>query len=124
MGREKAVLLGQINDLRATYDLKCDEIEQYSSRLCLVLRGVKEKSNENVDPLVIDTFKEKLNTNVKLSDISRCHRYYTKKDREDEQRGPRPITIRFVSYRVRDMVFHAKRKFKNTGYSLFKNLTS
>ena len=31
---EKALLLGQINDLRARYDLKCDEIEQYSRRLC------------------------------------------------------------------------------------------
>ena len=35
--KEKAVLLAQINDQRARYDLKCDEIEQYSSRLCLVL---------------------------------------------------------------------------------------
>ena len=35
---EEAVLLEQINDLRARYDLKCDEIEQYSRRLCLVLR--------------------------------------------------------------------------------------
>ena len=36
---EKPVLLEQINDLRARYDLKCDEIEQYSRQLCLVLRG-------------------------------------------------------------------------------------
>ena len=36
---KKAVLLEQINDLRARYDLKCDEIEQYRCRLCLVLRG-------------------------------------------------------------------------------------
>ena len=42
---EKAVLLEQINDLRARYDLKCDELEQYSRRLCLVLWGVEEKSS-------------------------------------------------------------------------------
>ena len=36
---EKAVLLEQINDLRTRYDLKCDEMEQYSHRLCLVLWG-------------------------------------------------------------------------------------
>ena len=121
---EKAVLLGQINDLRTRYDLKCDEIEQYSRRLCLVLQGVEEKSNENIDQLVLHTFLEKLNIDVNLSDISRCHRYYIRKVTEDEQLGPRPIIIRFVSYRVRDMVFRAKRKFKNTGYSLFENLTS
>ena len=85
---------------------------------------MEEKSNKNIDQLVIDTFKEKLNIDVNLSDISRCHRYYTRKDSEDEQRGPRPVIIRFVSYRMRDMVFRAKRKFKNTGCSLFENLTS
>ena len=88
------------------------------------ITGVKEKSNENVDQLIIDTFKEKLNIDVNLSDISRCHRYYIRKVNEDEQRGPRLIIIRFVTYRVRDMVFHAIRKFKKTGYSLFENLTS
>ena len=121
---EKAVLLGQINDLRARYDLKCDEIEQYNCRLCLVLWGVEEKSNENIDQLVLHTFKEKLNIDVNLSDISRCHRYYIRKVTEEDQREPRPIIIRFVSYRVRDMVFRAKRKLKNTGYTLFENLTS
>ena len=70
------------------------------------------------------TFKEKLNIDVNLLDISRCHRYYIRKVTEEEQRGPRPIIIRFVSYRVRDMVFRAKRKFKNTDYSLFENLMS
>ena len=35
--KEKAVLLAQMNDLRARHDLKCDEIEQYSRPLCLAL---------------------------------------------------------------------------------------
>ena len=35
--KEKAVLLAQMNDLRARHDLKCGEIEQYSRPLCLVL---------------------------------------------------------------------------------------
>ena len=35
--KEKAVLLAQMNDLRERHDLKCDEIEQYSRPLCLVL---------------------------------------------------------------------------------------
>ena len=35
--KEKAVLLAQMNDLRARHDIKCDEIEQYSHPLCLVL---------------------------------------------------------------------------------------
>ena len=67
---EKAVLLDQINDLRARYDLKCDEIEQYSRGLYLVSQGVEEKSNENIDHLVIDTFKDKPNIDVNLSNIS------------------------------------------------------
>ena len=37
---EKAVLLEQINDLRARSDLKCNEIVQYSRQLRLVLKGV------------------------------------------------------------------------------------
>ena len=36
---------------------------------------MEEKSNENIDQLVIDTFKEKLNIDINLSDICRCHRY-------------------------------------------------
>ena len=47
--KEKAVLLSQINDLRARYDLKCDEIEQYSRRLCLVPQGMEEQSADNID---------------------------------------------------------------------------
>ena len=74
--------------------------------------GVEEKSNENIDQLVMDTVNKKLNIDVNLLDISHCHRYYTRKDSEDEQRGPCPILIRFVSYSMRDMVFRAKRNLK------------
>ena len=52
---------------------------------------LSENSNENIDQLVADTFKEKLNIDVNLSDISGSHRHYTWKDSEDEQRGSRPI---------------------------------
>ena len=43
------MLLAEINDLRARYDLKCDKIEQYSHRLCLERRGVEEKNDKNID---------------------------------------------------------------------------
>ena len=39
---KKAVLLSQITELKAEYELKFDEIEQYSRRSCLIMTGVKE----------------------------------------------------------------------------------
>ena len=52
--KEKGVLLAQINDLRARYDLKCDEIEQYNHLLCLERRtrgrGWKRKAMKTDQP--------------------------------------------------------------------------
>ena len=39
---KKAVLLSQITELKAEYELKFDEIEQHSRRSCLIMTGVKE----------------------------------------------------------------------------------
>ena len=40
---EKAVILNEITELRADFELRMDDLEQYSRRLCLVVTGVPEK---------------------------------------------------------------------------------
>ena len=51
-----------------------DRPEQYSRRNCLLIHGLPESKNENIDELVIDTIKEKMGEEIKKDEINRSHR--------------------------------------------------
>lgn len=104
---------------------RLDDLEQYQRRNNLRVFGVVEKKGENTDTLLIDIFKNKLNVDVSLSDIDRSHRVGAV-----QQPGPdgkikhRPIIVKFVSYRVRRLVFENKKKLKGSSVSVQEDLTA
>jgi hypothetical protein len=108
----------------ATLEDKIDELEQYSRRNCLLIHGVKEGLNESTDQLVIDTINHSitLDAPVKIDDIDRSHRLGRPKEGSEASR-PRPIIIKFCSYRRRSDVFRNKKQLKNTGKLITENLT-
>ena len=96
-----------------------DDQQQYSRRTCLLLHGVKEEQREDVETKVKEVLDSKLEIKLDEKDIARTHRLGKKKD----DGKPRPIIIRFLSYRQRKKVFDKKRKLKGSKIVLTENLT-
>ena len=109
---EKAVLISQITELKAEYELKFDEVEQYSRRSCLIMTCVKESQEESTDKIVLDIFLNNLGVRLDLSEIDRSHRLGQKKADQDRNVSNRPIIIKFISYRSIQKVYKVKRNWK------------
>ena len=89
--------------------LKVDELEQYDRRNSLRLSvNTKEEDVENTDEIVVNVAK-KLGVDIECSDISRSHRVGRPGSK------PRPILVKFVSYRMREKLYSNRKKMaKNT----------
>lgn len=122
---EKAVLLSQIAELKSEYELKFDEINQYSRRSCLILTGVKESRGENTDTIALEIFTKQLGVKIELAEIAKSHRITPRNptDREGNVKI-KPIIVKFASDRSRAKVFKEKKKLKGSGHCLFESLTS
>ena len=96
-----------------------DSLQQYSRRTCLLVHGVKETKDENTDNVVMDVIESKLNVELSQNDIGRTHRLGRKTNGEK----PRPLIVRFATYRPRKKVFDSKRKLKGQGIVITENLT-
>ena len=94
--RENKLLKGEIECLKE----KVDAQEQYSKRLNVLLMGVSESQNENLEMVVKDVATKAKMRDFNISSTQRIHRI--------GQRGARqrPILIRFVSQR--DKVYFFK----------------
>ena len=101
----------------AVLERRVDDLEQYSRRQCLRIFGVEEKEGEDTDKIVMEV-AEKVGATVVIEDIDRSHRVGVK--RNDR---PRPVIVKFVSYRKRSEVFVNKRKLKGTGVTVREDLT-
>ena len=108
---------------------RVDELEQYLRRECLVLSGVEENPHEteDVDEIVLDVFSQKLAVEILTNnDIRRCYKLKSRRPRHStvERQSPRPIIIKFVSYRKRQEVFISKKKLKGSRLVLTESLTA
>lgn len=104
---------------------RTDELEQYQRRNNLRVFGIPEENGENTDELVIKLFKDKLEVDVSEKCLDRTHRVGKRHPPgQDGTVRPRPIIVRFVSYRDRRIVFTNKKKLKATGVSIKEDLTS
>ncbi|KAJ4427147.1 hypothetical protein ANN_24763 [Periplaneta americana] len=81
-------------------EAKVDELEQYQRRQCLRIIGVEEQEAEDTDKLVMEVGK-RIGVDVNVMDIDRSHRIGRRDVGNDR---PRPIIVKFVSYRKRSEV--------------------
>ena len=97
------------------FELQCDleDQMQYSRRNCLLVHGLPEPGQEgsesireNTDSTVMELFENTLGAGISKWDIGRSHRLGKRKTK------PRPVIVRFVSYRQRKAVFDLKKKLK------------
>ena len=101
-------------------DEKIDEQQQYSRRNCLLIHGIKEEKDEDVEKLVMDVVNTKLEAGLQDMEVSRTHRVGRKSIDKDK---PRPIIVRFISYRQRKKVFNLKKKLKGQRIMITESLT-
>ena len=117
----------RLNELVVKLEARVDDGEQRSRNGCLLVHGIEETDEEDTDTLVLDTFKNHLNlVNMELNHIQRSHRVGPKKSRRNTRTTkstPRPIIVRFASYRERALVFRSKKRLKGKAVSISENLT-
>ena len=96
--------------------LEVDALEQYGRRNALRIYSPdwKEQMDESTDDMIMDLIINKL----KLSDfprwlISRSHRVGKPRTQEDR---PRPILVKFISYRAREAVMNARKHLPRGTY--------
>lgn len=112
---------------------KTNDVEQYTRRENLRVYGISEAEAENGDTKAIETSEQclqkvlaLLNAKLKLArkihffDLAAVHRIGTYDKKSSK---PRSIIIRFVSRRIRDMVFDAKAGLKGSKYVITEDLT-
>lgn len=99
---------------------KLDKQEQYLLRNAVRVFGIEETKNENTDKLVIDLFHDKLAVQVPTDAISQSYRV----GRRRNDKKPRPIIVKFISYKHRCSVYQKKKLLKGTKLSIKEDLTA
>ena len=97
-------------------DRALDRQEQYSRRNCLLIHGIDEENQENIDEVEINVFKKEMDK----EDIDRSHHLG---NRKPDKSKPRPIIIKFSRYYVGAKIFKNKRKLKGKRISVTESLT-
>ena len=99
-----------------------DNQEQYSRCNCSLLHRVTEISDEDTTATCIELLNSKLKSTLTKEHIDRLHRLGKPKTGEDKK--PRPIIIKFVSYYTRSSIFGSKRKLKGSSLLIRESLTT
>ena len=68
--KENANLKEHLKDVEENVDRQ----EQYSTRNCLLIHGIKEERNENTDDIVVRFIQDDLQEEINFGDLDRTHR--------------------------------------------------
>ena len=113
-------------------DEKCDDYDQHSKRTCLRVFGLPETVGENTEDLVLKLCREDLKITIGPEDIDVSYRMGRKRQPVSDhavtrsQNKPiyRPVLVKFVSYKIRKLVFDNKKLLKGSGFVIRKELTA
>ena len=115
------------NEREIHYTLrKSDELEQYSSRECLIIHGIPEakskdqRMKEDTDKKFMEAVNTKLGVSIRAVDIDRSHRLG--KFVEGQNR-PRPIIAKLARHNLKSMIYRKKKMLKNSGVMITERLT-
>lgn len=115
----KATVEGRLKDLESQVSalnkdanalhIRLDNETQRSNKGKILLFGLDENTNENLQKEVIGVIGDKLKLSIKDSDIYDCYRYGKKRDKKN-----RPVLIQFTTVCIRNEVFYGKRALKGS----------
>ena len=97
-----------------------DDSEQYSRRNCLLVHGVEEQEQENIDNIVLNVIKEHVDIELSVKDLDRSHRI----GKSNSKSKRRPIMVKFISCSDRREIFNSKKRLKGTGVFITESLTA
>ena len=117
-------------DASSLLKARCEDQEQYSRRNNIRVFGIEEKRGENTDQEIIN-LAERLGLGLTTSDIDRSHRtgrpnptnQQTHGGMKDGKLRPRPILVKFTSYRQRHAMISRRKQLKKTGVSISEDLS-
>lgn len=115
--KELKCALQQKDEKIVALENRIDDLEQYQRRQCIRIFGVKEEEAEDTDKIATEVAR-KIGVELDVNDIDRSHRV----GRRDTEK-PRPIIVKFVSYRKRSEIYRCKRRLKSTGITIRDDLT-
>ena len=107
----------QVEDLQVrvvSLEERCDDLEQYSRRNTVRIRGLAKTATEDTDGLVKDLAARKLDVKIDTSDVVRSHRVGKK---TEDRSAPRNIIVRFTTHNTKTAIMRNARKLKGTHLS-------
>ena len=119
----------RLNDKIKILEDKIDDQEQRSRNNCLLIHGCPEMDGEDTDNVALDVMNIKVGLlDIPKSAIFRSHRVGPKANQRRSLRSsasprPRPIIVRFASWKIRERVFKNKKELKGKGISISESLT-
>ena len=116
----------RLNNLIVKLEARVDDHEQRNRNSCLLIHGVDERNGESTDNIALGIINNDLGLNFKEEHIQRSHRLGVKREMRNTtstKSYPRPIIVKFLSYRGRQAVFTSKKKLKGKNISISENLT-
>ena len=90
---------------------KCDEMEQYSRRNVIRIRGILEKAGEETDALVRELAETKLDVKIPAHDIVRPHRVGRK---GEDKATSRDVIASFTTHNTKSTTMRNGRKLKGS----------
>ena len=103
-----------------------NDSEQYSRRNCLRIYGIPEDDREDTDEVILNMASKDLKVTLRPEDIDRSHRIGAPRPvkRGEKQKPPRPIIVKFATYRARHLVIKNRRLLKGKHIGIEEDLTA
>ena len=132
--REKTTMVDHLQEKQANIlqdisklQSRINDAEQYSRRNCVRIYGIAEKPNENTDALTLELASD-MELDIRSEDIDRSHRIGpphqpTKVTTDGKPPPPRPIIVKFTSYRARNLMILNRKHLKGTKKGIEEDLT-
>lgn len=89
-----------------------NNIEQYSRRECLEIRGIPVLSGENTNEIILK-IGEQIGVRIKDDDISISHRLATASRNENHSKRESAIIVKFTRRDIRDQFYKARKNLRN-----------
>lgn len=110
----KTQVLGSANEINSLKEAM-NNLEQYSRRDCLEIKGIPEKESESVEETndIVQSLGDKIGVTIQEYDISISHRLPSRRSSSLYTGSPTPIIVKFTNRIVRDKFYRARRLLKN-----------
>lgn len=117
----------QLQSRVASLESSNDAIEQYTRRNSLRVFGIPEEEGEDTVSRTVSFINEKMKVEppISIEDLDRVHRVSRKHAASNTTSSPRPrpIIVKFATYRARHRVITKKASLKNTQFFVNEDLT-